>query len=217
MTRLDFFFTVNGDIFGYFSSNSIVSIFLYSSSVFLFLSTITGNEYVIRFDLFLLLLLGNILHGLNGSFIHPTFRSYIIENLWDKLIECFVNSLFVLGVSSLIDLGHEPIKEPHYLLIVISIFLKSEDDITLLQEVILKSLPIIYGLDLLINSLIDIVGFSQRIFLLHVRYNTLLNMEVNKFHLSFTQRVFSCEEQNILENALWAKDFGMLVCHVVLG
>lgn len=92
-----------------------------------------------------------------------------------------------------------------------------EHYITFLKEVVLERLSIVDGFDFFVDGLIDVVGFGEGVFFLHVGYNSFLNVEIDKFHLSLAERVFSCEEEDVFEDALGAKYFGVLVGHVVLG
>jgi hypothetical protein len=152
---------------------------------------------------------------LYGSFIHPAFRGNILKYLGNILIELFIYCLFLLGRDGLVDFGHKPIEQSHNLLIVISILLICKYHIAFLKQVVLKSLPVINGLDLLIDGLVDVIGFGQRIFFLHVGHDSLLNVQVDNMHLSFRVMVFPGKKEDVLENALRAEYFCVLVGHVI--
>lgn len=95
MAGLDFFLAVDWNVFGYLSADGVMGVFFDSGCVFFLLGTIFGNGLAFNFDLFLLFILRNILHRLDGALIHPALRSNIFEDLRDKLIKMFVNCLLI--------------------------------------------------------------------------------------------------------------------------
>lgn len=165
----------------------------------------------------MLFFLADILHGLDGAFIHPIFRGDILKDLRDVAIEGLIYCLFVLGIGSRrVYFGHQPIQKPHDLLVVVPIFAIGEDHIRLLQQVVLKGLSIVDGLDLFVDGLVDVGGFSQGVFLLHVGHDAVLDVLVDDLHLSLREMVFLGEQEDVLEDALGTKSLGVLVGHVVL-
>lgn len=166
----------------------------------------------------LFFLLADVPHGLYGTLVHPTLRANILKNLRDVAIEGLIDCLFVLGTGRRrVDLRHQPIQEPHDLLVVIPILAVREDHIRLLQEVVLKRLPVVDGLDLLVDGLVDVRGLRERVLLLHVGHDALLDVLVDDLHLPLREVVFFGEQQDVLEDALRAEGLGVLVGHVVLG
>ena len=78
MTRVDLFLAVDGNVFGDLPSDCIVGVLLDLSCVLLLL----GALNVIAFGYhFLALCFCEILHGLDGPFVHPALVADILKDL----------------------------------------------------------------------------------------------------------------------------------------
>lgn len=77
--------------------------------------------------------LSQILHGLDGPFIHPSLVADILKDLGDILIKSLIDGGLVLRRDVLINLCHEPIEEPHDEFIIIAILPVGEDYIAFLE------------------------------------------------------------------------------------
>lgn len=106
-----------------------------------------------------LLSLGNVhtlQDGLSGS-IHPVLTIDLLKGL-GHAIEKFLIDRLPSGTLLLrsIDLDHEPVQKLHDLLIVIGVFLISEDDLTFKQQIILKCISFVHRSHTIIETLIHI-------------------------------------------------------------
>lgn len=93
----------------------------------------------------------------------------------------------------------------------------SEHHIALLQQVVLEGLPVIDGLDLFVDRLVDIGRLGKGILLLHVGHDAFLDVLVDQLHLSLAKSVFFGQLHDVLEDAFGAEDLGVLISHVILG
>lgn len=107
-----------------------MSVLLHLSSVLLLFGAL--NVIVLGYH-FLALCLSEILHGLDGPFVHPTLVTDILENLGNILIKSFIDCGLVIGGDVLVDLCHEPVEEPHDELIIIAVFPVGEHHIAFLK------------------------------------------------------------------------------------
>jgi hypothetical protein len=82
-----------------------------------------------------------------------------------------------------VETDHHPVEEAHDEVIVVAALAIGEHHSALLEQVILKGLSVVDGLDALVDGLVDVGRLSHGVLLLHVWHDLLLDVVINEADL----------------------------------
>ena len=189
MTVLYFFLSKSWCIFWYLSSNSITGV-LFNSICIFFLVYFFFRRKSLQSVKFHLILLSSVQTKvlLNSSVLHPSFIKNILEEVWHCTVKFIIRSFFIFIFRFLVHFSHNPVQEPHTQIAIISILSPSEQNITFLKHIARQCLSVVNWSNTLINRLIYIMRFSQRVLSLHIWHYLSLEMPIQNNQMKVLNR-----------------------------